>query len=98
MVATEAKPCRASSLVLNNQLRFQGSAAYAMVGIASGAILNIAVALQHPHEEGVCHVVEGGDQHTDDTGDCQTEDQASYGGFPIIFLMGLCLLSVCFSI
>ena len=32
-----------ASLVLNNQLRFQGSAAYAMVGITSGAILNIGL-------------------------------------------------------
>ena len=32
-----------ASLVLNNQLRFQGSANYAMVGIVSGAILNIAL-------------------------------------------------------
>ncbi len=30
-----------SSFVLNNQLRFQGSAAYAMVGIVSGAIVNV---------------------------------------------------------
>ncbi len=30
-----------ASLVLNNQLRFQGSAAYGMVGITSGAVLNI---------------------------------------------------------
>ena len=29
------------SFVLNNQLRFQGGAMYAMVGIASGAVLNI---------------------------------------------------------
>ena len=36
-------PWMTSSLVLNNQLRFQGSAAYAMVGIASGAVLNIAL-------------------------------------------------------
>lgn len=36
-------PWMASSLVLNNQLRFQGSASYAMVGIVSGAILNIAL-------------------------------------------------------
>ena len=34
-------PWMASSLVLNNQLRFQGSASYAMVGIVSGAVLNI---------------------------------------------------------
>lgn len=32
-----------ASLVLNNQLRFQGSAAYGMVGIVSGAILNIGL-------------------------------------------------------
>ncbi len=31
------------SFVLNNQLRFQGSASYAMVGILSGAILNIVL-------------------------------------------------------
>ena len=36
-------PWMTASLVLNNQLRFQGSAAYAMVGIASGAVLNIAL-------------------------------------------------------
>lgn len=36
-------PWMTSSLVLNNQLRFQGSAAYAMVGIASGAVLNIGL-------------------------------------------------------
>ena len=34
-------PWMASSLVLNNQLRFQGSANYAMVGIVTGAIVNI---------------------------------------------------------
>lgn len=34
-------PWMTSSLVLNNQLRYQGSAAYAMVGITSGAVLNI---------------------------------------------------------
>ena len=32
-----------SSLVLNNQLRYQGSASYAMVGIVVGAVLNIAL-------------------------------------------------------
>lgn len=32
-----------SSFVLNNQLRFQGSASYAMVGIVSGAVLNIVL-------------------------------------------------------
>ena len=32
-----------SSLVLNNQLRYQGSAAYAMVGIVVGAVINIGL-------------------------------------------------------
>ena len=32
-------PFMASSLVLNNQMRFQGNAAYAMVGIVSGAVI-----------------------------------------------------------
>lgn len=36
-------PWMAGSLVLNNQLRYQGSAIYAMVGIVSGAVLNIAL-------------------------------------------------------
>ena len=36
-------PWMTASLVLNNQLRFQGSTAYAMVGIASGAVLNIGL-------------------------------------------------------
>jgi putative MATE family efflux protein len=36
-------PWMAGSLVLNNQLRYQGSAVYAMVGIVSGAVLNIAL-------------------------------------------------------
>ena len=36
-------PFMISSLVLNNQLRFQGSAFYSMVGIASGAVINIAL-------------------------------------------------------
>ena len=34
-------PFLIASLVLNNQLRFQGSAFYAMIGITSGAVLNI---------------------------------------------------------
>ena len=34
-------PWMTASLVLNNQLRFQGSANYAMVGIVTGALLNI---------------------------------------------------------
>lgn len=36
-------PFMTSSLVLNNQLRFQGSASYAMVGIVTGAVINIAL-------------------------------------------------------
>ncbi len=36
-------PWMTASLVLNNQLRFQGSATYGMVGITSGAVLNIAL-------------------------------------------------------
>ena len=34
-------PFMMSSLTLNNQLRFQGNARYAMVGITTGAVLNI---------------------------------------------------------
>lgn len=36
-------PWMTASLVLNNQLRYQGSASYAMVGIVFGAILNIGL-------------------------------------------------------
>lgn len=36
-------PFMTSQIVINNQLRFQGSAVYAMVGLVSGAILNIAL-------------------------------------------------------
>ena len=36
-------PFMTSSLVLNNQLRFQGSAKYAMFGITAGGVLNIAL-------------------------------------------------------
>lgn len=36
-------PFTCASFVLNNQLRFQGNAMYAMVGIASGAVLNIGL-------------------------------------------------------
>ena len=36
-------PWMTASLVLNNQLRFQGSAMYGMVGIVSGAVLNIGL-------------------------------------------------------
>ena len=36
-------PYMTASFVLNNQLRFQGSAVYGMVGIVTGAILNIAL-------------------------------------------------------
>lgn len=34
-------PFMTASLVLNNQMRFQGNALYAMVGIVSGALLNL---------------------------------------------------------
>ena len=36
-------PWMCASFVLNNQLRFQGSASYAMVGIVTGALVNIAL-------------------------------------------------------
>ncbi len=36
-------PFMMSSFVLNNQLRFQGSASYAMVGIVTGAVLDIVL-------------------------------------------------------
>lgn len=36
-------PFMMSSLVLNNQLRFQGSASYAMIGIVTGGVLNIVL-------------------------------------------------------
>ncbi len=36
-------PFMMASIVLNNQLRYQGNAMYAMVGIVSGAALNIAL-------------------------------------------------------
>ena len=36
-------PWMTASLVLNNQLRFQGSAMYGMIGITSGAVLNIGL-------------------------------------------------------
>ena len=36
-------PWMTASLVLNNQLRFQGSAVYGMVGISAGAVLNIGL-------------------------------------------------------
>lgn len=36
-------PFMTSSLVLNNQLRYQGSAAYAMVGIVTGGVINIVL-------------------------------------------------------
>ena len=36
-------PWMTTSIVLNNQLRFQGSAIYGMIGIASGAVLNIGL-------------------------------------------------------
>ena len=36
-------PLMTAQIVINNQLRFQGSAIYAMIGLVSGAILNIAL-------------------------------------------------------
>lgn len=36
-------PFMASSLVLNNQMRFQGNAVYAMIGIIIGAVINIGL-------------------------------------------------------
>ena len=36
-------PWMCASFVVNNQLRFQGSAAYAMVGIVTGAVINIGL-------------------------------------------------------
>ena len=36
-------PWMCASFVLNNQLRFQGSASYAMVGIVTGALVNIVL-------------------------------------------------------
>lgn len=36
-------PFMMSSLVLNNQLRFQGNAFYGMIGIATGAVLNLGL-------------------------------------------------------
>lgn len=37
-------PFMTSSLVLNNQMRFQGNAIYAMIGIITGAVLNVGLA------------------------------------------------------
>lgn len=36
-------PFMTASLVLNNQIRFQGNAVYAMVGIVAGAVTNVAL-------------------------------------------------------
>lgn len=36
-------PFMMSQFVLNNHLRFQGSASYAMIGVVSGAVINIAL-------------------------------------------------------
>ena len=36
-------PFMAASLVLNNQMRFQGNAVYAMIGITVGAVINIGL-------------------------------------------------------
>ncbi len=36
-------PIMTASLALNNQMRFQGNALYAMVGVVSGAVINVAL-------------------------------------------------------
>lgn len=36
-------PFMMSSMVLNNQLRFQGSAVYSMIGLCCGAVINVAL-------------------------------------------------------
>ena len=36
-------PFMATSMVLNNQMRFQGNAVYAMIGIITGAVINISL-------------------------------------------------------
>ncbi len=36
-------PITMASLVLNNQMRFQGNATYAMVGISAGAVINVGL-------------------------------------------------------
>ena len=36
-------PFMCASIVLNNQLRFQGNATFAMIGLASGAVLNVGL-------------------------------------------------------
>lgn len=36
-------PVMCGSIVLNNQLRFQGNATFAMIGLASGAVINVAL-------------------------------------------------------
>lgn len=46
-------PFMMASLVINNQLRFQGCASFAMVGIVTGAVLNIAL---DPIFIFVCHM------------------------------------------
>ncbi len=42
-IITLGAPFMIGQFVINNQLRFQGSAMYAMVGLLSGALLNIAL-------------------------------------------------------
>lgn len=43
MIILLGAPFMISSFVLNNQLRLQGNASYAMIGIAIGAVLNVAL-------------------------------------------------------
>ena len=38
-----------------------------------------AVAVHPSHEEGVRQVIEGGDHHADDAGNCQTADETAHG-------------------
>lgn len=50
-------PYMTASLVLNNQLRFQGNAFYGMIGIVAGAVINIVL---DPVLIFVCHMGIGG--------------------------------------
>ena len=44
-----ATPCVTGSFTMNGLLRFQGLSAYSMIGLVTGAILNIALALSLIH-------------------------------------------------
>ncbi|MCQ2449137.1 MAG: MATE family efflux transporter [Clostridia bacterium] len=43
MIILLGTPIQCGSMVMNNQLRFQGNATYGMIGIISGAVLNVAL-------------------------------------------------------